>query len=100
MGCCVLMVNRISYERRKYILCLLRLVVKSTVTVVVVYYRFMFKVASICFSRFSDSHDQGLCNRVKHCVVIYAFWNAENLCPSAVLTACAYTIDFMCHCTQ
>ena len=55
----------------------------------------MFKVASVCFSSFSDSHDQGFGNHVKHHVVIYASWNGENLCPSATLTPYAYTIDFM-----
>jgi hypothetical protein len=37
----------------------------------------------------------GLCNCVKHRGVNYASWNAENLRPSAMLTSCVYTIDFM-----
>jgi len=55
----------------------------------------MFKVASVFFSRFSDSHGWGLCNRVKHRGVIYASWNGENLCCSAMLTSCEYTMYFM-----
>lgn len=70
--------------------------VKSTVTVDVVYYSCrLFKVASICCSRFSDLYDQVVCHYLKRHGVIYVSWSAENLCPSVMLTFCAYTIDLM-----
>ena len=58
-------------------------------------YRLRYPAHGLCFSRLSDSRDWGLCNRVNHRGVIYASWNAENLRPSAMLTSCACTIDFM-----